>query len=338
MLTNASLLPYNTFGIAAQSKYLTTVTSEDELGSVLADASFQSIDKLLLGGGSNVLFTADFEGLVILNRMGGITLTGQDQDHIYLRVGAGEVWHDFVMYCVENGYAGIENLSLIPGTVGAAPMQNIGAYGVEVKEVIESVEAMSVSEGTKRVFSSSECQFGYRDSIFKRELKGQYMITAVNFRLNKHPNLKLTYGDIEKILDQRPDSERSIRAVSEAVIAIRQSKLPDPAVIGNAGSFFKNPEISNSQFETLKAQYPTLPGYPLPGGAGVKVPAGWLIEQSGWKGYREGSIGVHDKQALVLVHFGGGTGAAIKNLSERIQASVSQKFGIALSPEVNFIG
>jgi UDP-N-acetylmuramate dehydrogenase len=251
-------------------------------------------------------------------------------------VGAGEVWHDFVMHCVSNGYGGVENLSLIPGTVGAAPMQNIGAYGVEIKSVVESVGAVDIENGEKRVFSNAECEFGYRESVFKKAFKNKYVITGAIFRLSKKPVLNAAYGDVQKTLQEMGAQTPTIRDVSEAIMSIRRSKLPDPAEIGNAGSFFKNPEIPVAQFAHLRETFPEVPGYPVDAET-VKVPAGWLIEKAGWKGYREGEIGVHARQALVLVNYGGGTGAQIKALSEKIQESVAGKFGIRLNAEVNFI-
>ncbi len=335
MLANVSLRPYNTFGIDVIAKNLVIVNSNIALAGLLLDPNWFGIEKLILGRGSNVLFSRDYEGLIILIRIAGITCTGQTEEDITLRVGAGEDWHSFVLYCVEHGYAGVENLSLIPGTVGAAPLQNIGAYGVEVKNVIESVEAMNIETGEVRFFSNAECKFGYRESIFKRELKGQFVITAVNFKLSKKPQFQTEYGDIRRVLEEKNISKLSLKAISDAVIQIRTSKLPDPSQIGNAGSFFKNPEIPISQFEELKVRFPNIPGYPMPNG--IKVAAGWLIEQAGWKGFRSGEVGVHAKQALVLVNYGGGTGIEIRQLSAQIQNSVSSKFGIQLTPEVNFI-
>ena len=292
--------------------------------------------KFILGGGSNILLTQDIEALVIHPDIKGITVIGETEETVVLAVGAGEVWHDFVMHCVDNGYGGVENLSLIPGTVGAAPMQNIGAYGVEIKSVIESVQAMDIESGEKRLFSNAECEFGYRESIFKKALKHRYVITEATFRLSKQPVLNAAYGDVQKTLQEMGAENPTIRDISEAIMQIRRSKLPDPAEIGNAGSFFKNPEIPVAQFTQLRETFPEVPGYPVDAET-VKVPAGWLIERAGWKGYREGEIGVHARQALVLVNYGGGTGAQIKALSEKIQASVAGQFGIRLNAEVNFI-
>lgn len=260
----------------------------------------------------------------------------ETEENIWIKAGAGVVWHDLVMHCVNQNYAGIENLSLIPGTVGAAPMQNIGAYGIEIKEVFEELEALEIETGEIRTFDKATCNFGYRESIFKHEAKGKYIILNVTFKLSKNPTFHLEYGAIRDTLAEMGVLELGIRAISDAVIHIRQSKLPNPAEIGNAGSFFKNPEIPNTQFEALKAQFPTIPSYPV-NETTTKVPAGWLIEQAGWKGQRFGNVGVHAKQALVLVNYGGGKGEEIKDLSQKIQASVKEKFGIQLSAEVNFI-
>ncbi|KAA0990496.1 UDP-N-acetylmuramate dehydrogenase [Dyadobacter aurulentus] len=333
---NYPLRNYNTFGLESTASYFAEVTSLTELKSILTDPEWKQKPKFILGGGSNILFTQNIDALVIHPQLTGIEKISEDETYIRLKVGGGESWHAFVMYCVDHGYAGVENLSLIPGSVGAAPMQNIGAYGVEVKNVIESVEAVSIESGETRLFSKEECRFGYRESIFKKEAKGQYIITGVTFILSKKPGLNVGYGDVQKTLLEMNVTDPTIRDVSEAIMQIRRSKLPDPAKIGNAGSFFKNPEISAAVFEKLKKSYSQLPGYPVNDEV-MKVPAGWLIEQAGWKGYRQGNVGVHEKQALVLVNYGGGTGHEIKALSERIQDSVKTKFGIALNAEVNFI-
>ncbi|MFT4032076.1 MAG: UDP-N-acetylmuramate dehydrogenase [Siphonobacter sp.] len=333
---NVSLKPYNTFGIEAKARFFTEVDSIENLRAVLAEPAFRSIQKLILGGGSNVLLTRDFEGLVIRIVILGIEIVRENDQHVYLKAGAGVVWHELVLKSLGMGLSGIENLSLIPGSVGASPMQNIGAYGVEIREVFEALEAIHIETGETRIFRADECRFGYRESIFKHELKGQYIIVSVTFRLSKEPHYQITYGDIQKTLTEMGVAEPSTQAISEAVIRIRQSKLPNPAEIGNAGSFFKNPEISTRQYQSLKEKYPALPGYPT-GVDAVKIPAGWLIEQTGWKGHREGNVGVHARQALVLVNYGGGTGVEIKALSEKIQASVFEKFGVGLSAEVNFI-
>jgi UDP-N-acetylmuramate dehydrogenase len=330
------LKPFNTFGIEATAKYFIEVSSIEQLQEILQNPDYQSTERLILGGGSNMLLTKDFEGLVIKIAIKGFEVVNENEDNIWLKVGAGVVWHDLVLQCVNHNYAGMENLSLIPGTVGAAPMQNIGAYGIEIKEVFEELQALEIATGEIKNFDKAMCNFGYRESIFKHEAKGKYIILNVTFKLNKRPTFHIEYGAIKDTLAEMNISEMSIKSISDAVIHIRQSKLPNPAEIGNAGSFFKNPEIPNSQFETLKAQFPTIPSYPV-SDTTTKVPAGWLIEQAGWKGQRFGNVGVHAKQALVLVNYGGGKGEEIKDLSQKIQASVKEKFEIQLSVEVNFI-
>jgi UDP-N-acetylmuramate dehydrogenase len=332
---NVSLLPYNTFGFDVKARYFASITTAAQLQDLLLDPRWASAPKWVLGGGSNVLLTKDINALVLRIEIDGIKVVSEEDNELSIKVGAGEKWHEFVLYCVENSYAGVENLSLIPGTVGVAPMQNIGAYGVEIKDIFQELEAVDVQSGTTRRFNASECGFGYRESVFKRALKDQYIITSVTFRLQKTPDFHVSYGDIQKTLEEMKVEKLSIKAVSDAVIQIRQNKLPDPAQIGNAGSFFKNPEISKQQFDALKEKYPALPGYVMNADT-MKVPAGWLIEQAGWKGYREGAVGVHARQALVLVHYGGGTGDEIKVLSQKVQASVEAAYGIRLTAEVNF--
>lgn len=333
---NVQLKPYNTFGLEATARYFVEVSSVEELKKILQNTDYQHLPKLILGGGSNMLLTKDFEGLVIKINIGGIEKVSEDAEQVILKVGAGVVWHQFVMHCVEQNLGGVENLSLIPGTVGAAPMQNIGAYGVEIKEVFVELEALNLETFEIETFDLKTCRFGYRESIFKHEAKGKYIIVSVSFHLQKHPKFNVSYGAINDTLAEMGVTELSIKAISDAVIHIRQSKLPNPAEIGNAGSFFKNPEIAKTQFEALKEKFPNVPSYPV-NETTVKVPAGWLIEQAGWKGQRFGNVGVHTKQALVLVNYGGGKGLEIKELSEKIQASVSEKFGINLHAEVNFI-
>lgn len=336
--SHASLKPYNTFGIDADARYLVEINHADDINTLLQLTDFIGVPKLILGGGSNVLLCHDFDGLVIKMNIQGIEVLRENDDHVYLLVGAGVDWHELVLFCIERGYAGMENLSLIPGTAGAAPMQNIGAYGVELEQVFESLTAVHTLTGERRTFSHADCQFGYRESVFKRELKGQYIITSVTFRLDKRPTFHTRYGAIQETLQEMgvlPD-DLSIRAISEAVVRIRRSKLPNPAQIGNAGSFFKNPEIPKAQFDALKKQFAELPGYPI-GDDLVKVPAGWLIEQAGWKGYRKGDAGVHTKQALVLVNYGNATGNDLLMLAEQVQDSVQQKFGVAITPEVNVV-
>mgnify|MGYP005751826317 FL=1 len=332
---NISLKPFNTFGIDQNARFFVQVTSIEELKEALKFAKKANLEVFILGGGSNILLTQDLESLVIKLEIKGIELLQEDTDHVWIKSGAGEIWHDFVLFALENDWAGIENLSLIPGTVGASPMQNIGAYGVEVKDVFESLEALNRETLEVEVFDAQKCQFGYRESVFKHELKGKYIICSVTFRLNKQPEFHTSYGAIQETLAKNGVRELSIRAISDAVIEIRQSKLPDPKVIGNSGSFFKNPTVSLEKYKELKEKHPSMPGYSQEDG--VKLAAGWLIEQAGWKGYRKGEIGVHDKQALVLVNHGNGKGKDLKQLSLTIQQSILEKFGVQLQPEVNFI-
>ncbi len=333
---NISLRPYNTFGLEAKARFFVEIVSVQQLQLLLQKPDYQDIPKLILGGGSNMLLLNNFEGLVIKIDLKGKQVIKQTQEHVFVKVGAGEIWHQFVLWCIAQNYAGVENLSLIPGTVGAAPMQNIGAYGVEIKEVFYELEALNMETLQLETFDLNGCHFGYRESIFKHEAKGKYIITTVTFRLNKTPTFHINYGDIQKTLFDNNIQQVDIKAISDAVIQIRQSKLPNPAEIGNAGSFFKNPEIPLSHFEELKAKFPDIIGYPVTEKK-VKVPAGWLIEQAGWKGFRDGQIGVHSRQALVLVNYGGGQGADIQALSQKIQTSVFEKYGINLSTEVNFV-
>lgn len=337
--SHVSLKPHNTFRIDVNARYWVDVQQDTDLQTLLQLTDYVNTPKLILGGGSNVLLCHDFNGLVVKLNIQGIEVIRKDHAHVYVRAGAGVNWHGFVMHCVQNDYAGLENLSLIPGTVGAAPMQNIGAYGVEIEQVFDSLTAVHVPTGEQRTFTHADCGFGYRESVFKRDLKGQYIITSVTFRLDQQPTFHTRYGAIQETLDTMgiTDDNLSIRAISDAVIRIRRSKLPDPAEIGNAGSFFKNPEIPQEQFDALKAQLPTLPGYPLADENKVKVPAGWLIEQAGWKGHRTGDAGVHAKQALVLVNYGNATGHEILALAHRVQESVQEKYGISITPEVNVV-
>jgi UDP-N-acetylmuramate dehydrogenase len=331
---NVSLKKYNTFGIEASARHFATFTSADELASLL-DQAPQPV--VVLGGGSNILLLSDVVGTALINGIKGIDLIDEDDRYLYVQAGAGESWHGFVGHCLDRGWAGVENLSLIPGSVGAAPMQNIGAYGVELKEVFHELEALDLQDGKVRMFTLNDCRFGYRDSVFKGEFKGRFIILSVTFRLNRDPVFHTAYGAIREELTRMAIRELSIRAISEAVVRIRSAKLPDPAVIGNAGSFFKNPTISNEQFAALKARFADIVGYPDPAGAVTKLAAGWMIEQCGWKGYRRGDAGCHDRQALVLVNYGHATGREIYDLSEEILYSVKKKFGVTLEREVNII-
>ena len=334
---NVDLFPYNTFRIHATAKSLVTIQSSDEAREAFKSELFKKNPHVILGGGSNILLTKDFDGLVLKNEINGVAVDSEDDTTIRLRVGSGENWHRFVTYCVARDYGGIENLSLIPGTVGAAPMQNIGAYGVEIREVIHNVEAIDIHTGTIRVFDREECAFGYRESVFKQELKDRYFISSITLSLTKkNHHINISYGAIRDVLKAQLQKEITLRSISEAVIEIRRNKLPDPAVIGNAGSFFKNPSIDSSSFERLQQKYPAIPSFPGENNL-IKVPAAWLIEQCGWKGKTFGNIGVHKHQALVLVNYGDGDGKKIWQLAMDIQASVKEKFDIFLQPEVNVI-
>ncbi len=326
---NKSLLPYNTFHIDVNAEFFTELNDV----SSLAEISALPQQKHILGGGSNILLIQPLKGIVIHNNLKGIVLEKEDDQHVWLRVASGEIWHELVMHTVNHGWGGLENLALIPGTVGASPIQNIGAYGVEAKETIESVECWSWNQRTLQNFSNSDCEFGYRDSIFKRILKNEVLITSVLFRLNKVPVYNISYGALEDELKQMGVEELSVKAIAYAVMNIRRSKLPDPKVTGNAGSFFKNPTISKLLYDKIHANYPGIPSYQV-NELKIKVPAGWLIEQCGWKGYRKNDAGVHAKQALVLVNHGHAKGDEIWKLSGEIVASVKEKFAIELEREV----
>lgn len=328
---NVDLKPYNTFGLAATAQYFSKLSSVEELSNLNNDTPV-----LVLGGGSNLLFRDNIDGFVVKNEIMGIDLIREDADHVYVRAGAGDNWHGFVEHCIAKGWCGVENLALIPGCIGASPMQNIGAYGVEIKDVFHSLEAWHLQDKELHSFSLEDCAFGYRESVFKRKYKGQYIITHVTYRLRKTPEFHISYGAIQQELEHMGVQELSIRAVADAVIGIRRSKLPDPAVIGNAGSFFKNPEVPAETFVALKQRFPDIVGYSTSSGM-VKLAAGWLIERAGWKGYRKGDAGVHEKQALVLVNYGQATGDEIFQLSEEILHSIDAQFGVHLEREVNII-
>lgn len=332
--TNFSLLKYNTFGMDVQAARFVEYESVEELKHILS--SFAPEDLFLqIGGGSNLLFTDNFPGTVLHSCIKGREVVEEDEESVYLRVGAGEVWDDFVAYCVENGWGGVENLSLIPGEVGASAVQNIGAYGVEAKDLITKVETIEIATCNERSFSVEECAYAYRKSIFKEEWKGQYIVTYVTYRLSKKPIFHLDYGNMKAELEKR-GGEVTLSTIRNVVIAIRQAKLPDPAIQGNAGSFFMNPVIDRSLYEGLLEEYPDMPHYDVDE-SHVKIPAAWMIDQCGWKGHSLGRAGVHDKQALVLVNRGGATGSEIIMLSQAVRQSVKDKFGIDIHPEVNFI-
>jgi UDP-N-acetylmuramate dehydrogenase len=331
---NFSLLPYNTFRIDVKARYFSTFSNTDELSQLSNHDS--RLTTFVLGGGSNVLFTKDHDGLVLKNEIKGIELQHEDADHEYVKVGAGENWHQFVLHCIDHNWAGVENLSLIPGNVGASPIQNIGAYGVELDDVFWSLEAFHLLERKLHTFTATDCEFGYRDSVFKNRYKNEFAILSVTFQLKKKPIYHVSYGAITEELEKMGVKDLSIKAVSQAVINIRSSKLPDPQKIANAGSFFKNPEVPTEKYEALKSEFPNIIAYPLAKG-NVKLAAGWMIEQAGWKGYRKGDAGCHAKQALVLVNYGKATGKEIYDLSEDILQSVKNKFDVTLEREVNII-
>ena len=332
MLENISLKPYNTFHIETAARYFSILNDADSL----QELPLGNQPLLVLGGGSNMLLTRNFDGLVLKNEIMGIELVHEDPEFIYVSAGAGENWHGFVKHCISKGWGGLENLSLIPGSVGASPMQNIGAYGVELEDVFWSLEAWHIQEKRIHTFTKSDCAFGYRESVFKKSLKGKYIILKVTYRLHKNPVFHTSYGAITQELERMGVTEYSVSAISEAVIRIRTSKLPDPAIIGNAGSFFKNPVVSHDTYEQLKVSFPSIVAFPQLDQS-VKLAAGWLIEQCGWKGYRSGDAGCHASQALVLVNYGNATGKEIYDLSEMIFQSVKARFGISLEREVNII-
>lgn len=322
-------------GLDVKADQVLTLNKKEELPGLFKKKVF--LEKhMVLGGGSNVLFKSDFDGLVILNRISGIEIISENEDEVIIKVGAGEVWHDLVMHCVNNGWGGIENLSLIPGTVGAAPMQNIGAYGVEIKEVFTELNAYDIENGEFKTFSNKECEFAYRSSVFKTHLKGKYIICEVSFSLSKKPIINSSYGAIQKTLEKKGISNPGIQDISQAVIEIRKSKLPDPAEIGNCGSFFKNPVVEKRLANNLGKKYPQMPRYPIDENH-VKIPAGWLIEKAGWKGKKIGNTGSHKDQALVLVNYGNANGEEIAQLALDIQKDISIRFDILLEPEVNII-
>ncbi|MEZ4952591.1 MAG: UDP-N-acetylmuramate dehydrogenase [Saprospiraceae bacterium] len=329
---NHSLKKLNTFGLSTNAERFMEIHSVADLQLVLK-TNFSPIH--ILGGGSNLLLTDNLKGIVLKNEIKGIIKMAETEEEVVVAVGGGEVWHEFVLWTLEKNWGGVENLSLIPGSVGAAPIQNIGAYGVEIVDVFQQLEAVELATGKVKLFNKEDCQFGYRDSIFKNELKGKYFISKVIFRLSKFPKINTSYGAIKELLKNNNIENPTIKDVSNAVIEIRQSKLPDPKEIGNSGSFFKNPEIEPSHFIPLKEKYPDIVFYEMPDRK-IKIPAGWLIEKAGWKGKRIGDAGCHAKQALVLVNYGNATGIEIRNLANKIQVDILEKFNIGLTPEVNF--
>lgn len=331
---NVSLKAYNTFGIDATAQCFVEYQTENELIDLIKSGQLSNKKFYSIGGGSNLLFVNNYDGLILHSCIKGIELEAEDDKHVYLRVGAGVVWDDFVAYAVEHAYGGAENMSLIPGEVGACPVQNIGAYGLEAKDVIFKVEGIQLPEAEKAMLTNADCKFGYRDSIFKHELEGKFIVTYVVFKLDKEPVFHLDYGSIQDELKKH--SEINLKTIRQAIIAIRESKLPDTKKLGNAGSFFKNPVVDRAVFEKIQSDYPKMPFYNV-SEAEVKIPAGWLIEQSGWKGKAHGNAGVHADQALVLVNYGKASGAEIVELSKLVQAAVKEKFEVDIYPEVIFL-
>ncbi len=333
---NISLHPFNTFHIDSTARFFTEISRIEHARALIESGKLSEVPFLLLGGGSNLLFTGNFKGIVVHIKNKGISIIEQAKDTVLVKVSAGENWHEFVLWCVNQGFGGLENLSLIPGNVGSCPIQNIGAYGVEVKDSFHSLEAIDLQTGELHVYASADCNFGYRDSIFKHELKGKVAIWSVTFLLKSNPQVHLEYGAIRQELAVMGIENPGIADVSQAVCNIRQSKLPDPRLLGNAGSFFKNPTVDQKFADKLLESFPRLVFYPL-GEEKVKLAAGWLIEQCGWKGFREGDAGVHESQALVLVNYGNATGSNILTLAHRVQNSVYERFGVKLEMEVNVI-
>ncbi len=333
---NISLKPFNTFGVEVNAKYFVTVNNTADLKKILSDKKYENEQLLFLGGGSNLLFTKDFDGLVIKLNNTEIKIISETDSSVLIKADAGVKWDDFVKYTIDKGFSGIENLSLIPGNVGAAPIQNIGAYGVEVKDVIESVNIISLNNFLEIKLSNADCKFGYRNSIFKTELKNNFVVTSVLFTLFKNASPNLEYAPLKSLFADKDEKEITPKYVREAVIKIRESKLPNPDELGNAGSFFKNPIITEEKFNQLKSVHSVLNGYPE-SDSKIKISAGWLIEQCGLKGKRIGNVGVHEKQALVIVNYGGASGNAIVDFSKLIQAEVFKTFDIKIIPEVNIV-
>jgi len=334
-----SLKKYNTFGINATAKYFSTFFNTDELKSIIENnKNITTI--MILGGGSNILFTQNYDGLVLKNEISGMNMINEDKNYVYVKAGGGVKWHNLVMFSVHQNLGGLENLSLIPGNVGASPMQNIGAYGVEIKDIFYELEAFHLKEKEAQKFSGDDCQFGYRDSVFKNKYKDQFAILNVTYRLRKDPDFNISYGALQGELEKMNITDLTVKAISDAVINIRTSKLPDPALIGNAGSFFKNPVISSYRLSEIHRLHVNeekdVPFYKIDE-EHFKIPAGWLIEKCGWKGYRKGDAGCYAKQALVLVNYGKASGKDIYDLSEEIKISVREKFGIDLEREVNIL-
>lgn len=334
---NPSLQRFNTFGLDESAREVWVLQDEDDVIEFATDEAAVSNLKLILGGGSNLLLTGPIDGLVVNIALRGHQVVEESDDHVIVEVQAGENWHQTVLWTIQQGYGGLENLSLIPGQVGTAPVQNIGAYGVELKDHFVSLDGIELGSGTKKTYTLQDCQFGYRDSIFKHDLKGKFIITAVRFELTKwNHKIRTEYGAIQAELEKRGISSPSIKDVSDAVIAIRQSKLPDPQEIGNSGSFFKNPVVAQSEYERIQAEYPEVVAYPA-GEGRIKLAAGWMIEKAGWKGFRRGDAGVHERQALVLVNYGEARGQEVYQLALDIIEDIDKRFGVKLTPEVNIL-
>lgn len=331
-----SLKNHNTFGLDVSCKYFAEVQNENEILTIIKDNRFISEQKLVIGGGSNILFTRNYSGVILNQTSNNINIISENEECTTIKCDAGIVWHNLVLFALQNNLGGIENLSMIPGSVGAAPIQNIGAYGQELRDVFVSLSGIFIEDGMNASFNFDDCKFGYRESIFKNELKNKFIITEVIFRLSKKPKLNIGYGSIEEELSKRKINNPTIRDVSEIICDIRLSKLPDPKILGNAGSFFKNPEVSNEMYDELKLKFSEMPGYAITANL-VKIPAAWLIEKCGFKGKRFGNVGIHDKHALVLVNYGNGTPGEILNLKDKIKQTVFETFGIMPIEEINII-
>jgi UDP-N-acetylmuramate dehydrogenase len=335
ILRDFDLTDFNTFHVKAKTKFFCEIKKEQDFLDLIKTEEFKNNEKFFIGSASNVLFTKDFDGIIIRNVLKGIKIFKEDDDFVWIKVMGGEIWHDFVLFSTERNLWGIENLALVPGTVGAAPVQNIGAYGTEVGNTIESVEVINGESGEKKLFSKLECEFGYRESVFKNKFKNKYFITAVIFKLSKKKDENINYRALKDYLEKNNLEIKKSKEASDVITEIRKSKLPDPKVLGSAGSFFKNTYVTKDVLEKTKKDYPDMPSFEE--GEKIKIPTGWLIEQCGWKGKRIGNVGVYDKQALVLVNYGGATGEEILNLANEIMASVCEKFGLKIAPEVNLI-
>lgn len=334
---NINLALYATLKIPALARYFVVIKKEEEIQEAIKLASTKNLNLFILGGGSNILFSQDLQALVIKNELKGISIVKETEDNVYLQAASGEIWSALVHYAVSRNLGGIENLFYVPGTVGAAPVQNIGAYGVELKDVFESLRAMDLKSGEIKEFSLEDCHFGYRDSIFKNEAKGRYFIISITLRLTKKPELKLDYGDIKAKLEEKNIKEPSVKEVAEIIREIRDAKLPNPTVLANAGSFFKNPEVTKAFFDKLQLEYPEIKYFPGSKEGLIKIPAGWLIEQAGFKGKRFGNVAMYEKQALILVNYGGASAKEVLEHVDRVQSGVEKKFGIKIEAEVNII-